>query len=125
MVLIAVSGERPEWPGSAWNIGQAENAAPGAALAVPVTASAPARAAPAAAMTSAGLDGCVSFDISMLLALVVYCWLPRTELALAPAVPIPGQGVLQVGWQMSSGVDERPGKDSHTRIGRRDPRSIR
>ncbi len=107
VVLIAVSGETPEWPGLARNIGQS------AALAVPAIPSAPAIATPAAAMTSAGLDCGLSFDISMLLSLVVYYRLPRAELARSAAFPTPGLGVLPVEWQMSLGVDGRPGKDSH------------
>jgi hypothetical protein len=65
MVLMAVSGETPEWPGSARSIGQSENEV---ALALPATVNAPARATPAA-VTSAGLNE-MSFDISVLLALV-------------------------------------------------------
>jgi hypothetical protein len=65
VVLIEVSGETPEWPGLARNIGQS------AALAVPAIPSAPAIATPAAAMTSAGRDCGLSIDISMLLSLVV------------------------------------------------------
>jgi hypothetical protein len=84
VVLIAVSGETPEWPASARNIGQSETgvlgrwglvpwpewlgpAAPDSfapcttpacevALAVPATVKVPARAAPAATVTSAGLN---------------------------------------------------------------------